>query len=107
MDILGTSEGEKPIPRPVTEVAPATHVEDVIAKAITTGVAPTEVALDEVTNTEVTTIMTSTSLGNDHNISFSDYFSYIISNFNCFAEIIVATAPSAEVPREKVIVPPD
>jgi len=100
VDILSTSEGEEP----VTEVAPATPAEAAIDEAVTIGVAPTEVASGEVASIEVTTTITSASPGNDHNKLFSDCYSYIVFDFNNFAETTVATAPSAEAPREGVIV---
>ena len=100
MDILSTSEGEELAPGPVTEGAPATSTE-----AATTGFAPTEVTPGEVASVEFTTIVTSDSPSNDHSISFSDCFSYIISDFTDFVETTVAITLSTEAPHEEVIVP--
>ena len=50
--------------------------------------------------------MTSVLPGNDHNISLSDHFSYIVSDFNDFAETPAITAPCIGMSHEEAVVPP-
>ena len=49
--------------------------------------------------------MTSAPPCNDRNISLSDYFSYIISDFNDFAKTPAVAAPSVGISHEEAVVP--
>ena len=94
---------------PLTGTAIATEIplaETVVAELVTTGDAPIEAVLGEVTSTEVATIATSVPPGNNRNISLSDHFSDIVSDFNNFVETPAASTPSVGMSYEEAVVPP-
>ena len=106
VEILETFTCGEPIAESIAEVAfaEAATAATATTEAASIGVGPVRVPPGEFASAEVTTA-TSVPPGNDHNFSFSSYFSYIISNFNDFVKTLVLTAPSVGASGEEVVVP--
>jgi len=75
------------------------------AEVATTEGTLTETAPGGMISTEVTTTVTSAPAGDDRNTSFSDHFSYIVTDLNDFAETPALNAPTVGSSQEEAVVP--
>ena len=57
-------------------------------------------------SSEVTTTVIPVPPGDDRNTSFSDHFSYIVANFNDFAETLALTVLTVGSFQEEAVIPP-